>query len=381
MSASTYEFLLPSTLILLGLGFLVSGWSWKIRPALSWGLAYLLWAACELLLISGHARYSDLQLSLAQTAFLLSIFFQMHGLQDQAGEPGFAIRARLALCAVTIGLTVWLIMSPDKQWAVFALRLAMRLILTGIALAVMWRNMEHAIDRILFAVVVTMTLAITVIAAEWIQSALTGYDRSENALLLSVAQISGNVLAIVFALAALLAVILKVMERYKEEALTDPLSGLANKRRFDAFSQTEWQRAIHMRRPLSLLMIDVDMFKTFNDTYGHAAGDRCLVRVAGIIASCARRPNSLCARFGGEEFAVILPDTPSSGATTAANLICDAVRAAAIPHQGSPFGIVTVSIGGITMLPSGLSNERLVDTADANLYKAKAKGRNCVEVS
>jgi len=162
-------------------------------------------------------------------------------------------------------------------------------------------------------------------------------------------------------------------------ASTDPLTGLANRRRFDQVLSTEWRRGLRDHTPLSLLMIDVDLFKAFNDNYGHPKGDSCLKQVAEAAQDIVARPGDLVARFGGEEFAVILPNTGSEGAARLATEICEAMRMRRLPHRGNPFGIVTVSVGCATLTPAfGLHAVNLVESADQSLYTAKHLGRNQV---
>lgn len=162
-------------------------------------------------------------------------------------------------------------------------------------------------------------------------------------------------------------------------ASRDPLTGLANRRKFDDVRETEWQSAAQERQSLSLLMIDIDMFKAYNDTYGHQAGDHCLVRVAQAISRSIRRYSDFCARIGGEEFVVLLPGTSISGAKKAAEDICHAIRALGIDHVNSPHGVVTASVGLATTIPSGEDTGGLFDAADDALYRAKDKGRNRIE--
>jgi diguanylate cyclase (GGDEF)-like protein len=162
-------------------------------------------------------------------------------------------------------------------------------------------------------------------------------------------------------------------------ALTDALTGLANRRKFDQAFNGEWRRGLRDHRPISLLMIDVDLFKSYNDTYGHPRGDNCLKQVAEAAQDVVGRPGDLVARFGGEEFAVILPNTTSEGALQLAAEIGDAMRARKLPHSGNPFGIVTVSVGCATMVPAfGQHAVNLIELADEALYKAKHGGRNQV---
>ncbi len=162
-------------------------------------------------------------------------------------------------------------------------------------------------------------------------------------------------------------------------SITDALTGLANRRRFDQCLATEWRRGLRDGKPLSLLMIDADLFKSYNDIYGHLQGDNCLKQIAEVALDVVTRPGDLVSRFGGEEFAVILPNTGSEGAMQIAHKICAALRERQIPHQGSHPGIMTVSAGCATMVPSlGQRDVSLVEIADAALYKAKRSGRNQV---
>lgn len=166
------------------------------------------------------------------------------------------------------------------------------------------------------------------------------------------------------------------------QAVTDPLTGLANRRRFDEALAGEWRRAGRTAAPLSLLFFDADRFKLYNDTYGHAQGDLCLIALARTIRTTAGRAGDLAARFGGEEFVLLLPETDLTGALALAERIRAAVEALAMPHTGNPpRDVVTVSIGVATAHPGGVpapEAEDLVRRADAALYRAKSGGRNRV---
>jgi diguanylate cyclase (GGDEF)-like protein len=165
-------------------------------------------------------------------------------------------------------------------------------------------------------------------------------------------------------------------------ASIDGLTGIANRRALDSRFAQMWRWAIRVRAPLALLMIDLDHFKQFNDFYGHHAGDQCLQNVAGVLTSHARRPQDLVARFGGEEFAVLLPHTTLDGARNLAEEIRMATIELAIDHQVSPWGRVTLSIGCAAATPSrGEDRFDLLELADGALYRAKEAGRNCVETS
>ncbi len=165
-----------------------------------------------------------------------------------------------------------------------------------------------------------------------------------------------------------------------ELAATDALTGVANRRRFDEMLDREWRRAMRSHAQLSMLLIDVDHFKLFNDQYGHLMGDTCLHAIATAIASSVRRPGDLVARYGGEEFAVILPDTDGSGAMEIAARVREGIAALAMPHIGNRSGHVTVSIGSAEAVPNrSTASSVLVEAADAALYEAKRLGRDRTE--
>lgn len=165
-------------------------------------------------------------------------------------------------------------------------------------------------------------------------------------------------------------------------AVVDGLTGLANRRRFDERLLEEWSRAYREKTSLGLLMIDIDHFKAFNDTYGHQAGDECLHTVAVVLAGEAQRPSDLAARYGGEEFAILLPNTDAAGCARIGERIRRAIRETAIAHRGNaPFGIVTASIGGAVCRPGSerpLEHASLIEAADRALYAAKDGGRDRV---
>ena len=161
-------------------------------------------------------------------------------------------------------------------------------------------------------------------------------------------------------------------------ALSDGLTRLANRRRFDEHLSDEWQRLARDRQPLSLILCDLDHFKRYNDTFGHPAGDRCLIRVARALLNGPQRPADLVARYGGEEFAVILPNTDTHGAWRIAQKIHDNIRALKIEHAPeNEEKYVTVTMGVSTVVPGHSSTaQMLVQASDLALYHAKQQGRN-----
>lgn len=170
-------------------------------------------------------------------------------------------------------------------------------------------------------------------------------------------------------------------KKLKELTIIDSLTGIANRRKFDEYLESEWLRLAREKAPLSLILCDIDHFKLYNDTYGHQAGDRCLQKVARAIQKSVKRPADLTARYGGEEIAVVLPNTTPEGAETLARNICRQVQSLHIPHINSPVDLyVTLSLGvaGCIPSPTSCSVRSLIQKADSNLYQAKERGRNRV---
>lgn len=164
-------------------------------------------------------------------------------------------------------------------------------------------------------------------------------------------------------------------------AMKDGLTGLANRRAFDDALEHEVRRAQRDNKRVSLIMLDVDFFKKFNDTYGHLAGDECLRALARAVAGSLGRSEDLAARYGGEEFAVIMPGAETEGALQVAEEIRQAVMALNIRHAGNASGVVTISLGVATIAPGaehGADQKSLIKQADERLYQSKSNGRNCV---
>ncbi|MCX5849312.1 MAG: diguanylate cyclase [Deltaproteobacteria bacterium] len=159
----------------------------------------------------------------------------------------------------------------------------------------------------------------------------------------------------------------------------DGLTNIYNRRKFDETLELEWKRAVRSKRPLSLIMSDVDHFKGYNDHYGHAAGDDCLRRVSRGLKDMLQRPADLLARYGGEEFAVILPETDYNGAIYIAATLINGIGELNISYPHSPVaGYVTISIGVATAITgnNGGTPLQLIEAADSMLYAAKENGRN-----
>ena len=162
----------------------------------------------------------------------------------------------------------------------------------------------------------------------------------------------------------------------------DGLTGLSNRRHFDEYLELEWRRSLRDQTQLSLLMIDVDYFKSYNDSFGHVEGDEALRKVAAAIRDASARPSDLPARYGGEEFVLVLPNTSPGGARLLAEKLRQTVAALKIPHNTPTEGCgLTISIGLATMVPqAGTDCRLLISAADRGLYLAKNNGRNQVGI-
>ena len=164
----------------------------------------------------------------------------------------------------------------------------------------------------------------------------------------------------------------------RELTLTDGLTGVSNRRAFDETLDTEWRRCARAQVPMSLILVDIDHFKHFNDAYGHPAGDACLQQAGAALQRSALRPQDLVARYGGEEFAILLPHEDIAGAEAVAKRVLDEIAAMGVAHGHSSTGpLITVSMGVASLTPSErMEPGQLVKNADALLYEAKARGRN-----
>ncbi|MBK1649409.1 diguanylate cyclase [Rhabdochromatium marinum] len=168
--------------------------------------------------------------------------------------------------------------------------------------------------------------------------------------------------------------------RLRQQAVLDTLTSIPNRRFFIENLVDEFRRGRRQRTPLSLIICDIDNFKSYNDTFGHPAGDRCLQAVAQTLSDGLKRGGDFCARYGGEEFVVVLPDTPLANAAQVAEDLREAVAGLGMRHPGSDFDCVTISMGVATDDPCYPDHEALIRQADEALYQAKALGRNRVEV-
>ena len=171
-----------------------------------------------------------------------------------------------------------------------------------------------------------------------------------------------------------------LQRKLEEYSFQDGLTGVANRRMFDKVMEESWYDALRQRRPLSLLLIDIDYFKQYNDLHGHLQGDECLRQVGEVLASAALRPKDFVARFGGEEFVMVLPETPAESAARVADRCRNLLLKKQIPHGDSRAGqLVTISIGVGTIVPGREDDlNTFLDDVDQKLYQAKRDGRNRV---
>jgi diguanylate cyclase (GGDEF)-like protein len=166
-------------------------------------------------------------------------------------------------------------------------------------------------------------------------------------------------------------------QKLEQLSITDSLTGVANRRRFDEVLDLEWTRANRAQQPITLGILDIDWFKLYNDNYGHQAGDDCLRKVSAVLTANICRKGDLVARYGGEEFVFIIPGMNAQHALKVSEKICKDIEALAIPHKKSIFGHLTVSIGVTSITPQSSQNAyMLIKVADEALYEAKNLGRN-----
>lgn len=174
--------------------------------------------------------------------------------------------------------------------------------------------------------------------------------------------------------------LIHLQKELEELSFKDGLTGVANRRMFDSIMEAEWANARRNQQPLSLIMFDIDYFKQYNDHYGHIQGDHALQQVGSILSAAAARPRDFFARFGGEEFIMVLPETDEEAARMIAEKCRAMVFNAQIPHEKSQIGsTLTVSLGVSTMIPSQQDESiSFIEEVDKRLYQAKQQGRNCI---
>ncbi|HEY0268222.1 MAG TPA: diguanylate cyclase, partial [Methyloradius sp.] len=174
--------------------------------------------------------------------------------------------------------------------------------------------------------------------------------------------------------------LITLQKELEELSFKDSLTGAANRRMFDSILEVEWANARRNNQPISLIMFDIDYFKQYNDEYGHIQGDECLKKVTKALSQAATRPRDFFARFGGEEFVLVLPETDAESAKKVAERCRSLIFKEQIPHEKSQVSqILTLSLGVGTIIPTH-SDEPItfIEAVDRRLYQAKQKGRNCV---
>ncbi len=215
---------------------------------------------------------------------------------------------------------------------------------------------------------------------ERLRAAIQQASRGDLSVRLGEMGLSSEMRSIANAFDTMAAALGEANAQLEKLATIDPLLDIANRRKFDEVMSTEWLRARRAGKPLAMLMIDLDRFKSFNDRYGHPAGDECLQRVVKAVDRALRRPGDLLARYGGEELVCVLPETDLEGAIVVSESIRANVYDEKITHKDGIDARVTVSVGVAVAVPDAiLSAEDLLDAADRSLYAAKDSGRNCVE--
>lgn len=174
--------------------------------------------------------------------------------------------------------------------------------------------------------------------------------------------------------------LVSLQKELEKLSLNDSLTGVANRRMFDSRMEMEWASARRNNQPLSLIMIDIDYFKQYNDHYGHIQGDRCLIRVAQVLSAAATRPRDFFARFGGEEFVLVLPEADAKSASKMAERCLNLILKEQIPHEKSAVSpVLTISLGVGTTIPSNKDEPiGFIEEVDKRLYQAKQRGRNCI---
>jgi len=286
---------------------------------------------------------------------------------DSSGTPryyGFTtLGAQVSDAYVVVGVPAEEVLGPVRGFVIGNLLLFA--VAAGLIFVVLWFGLGYWVLRPLRRLLATMTEV----------------RRGDLTCRVGVAEGTVEMVRIAQSFDDMLAELQQADARLRRQSDIDGLLGIANRRAFDETLAQEWARAVRDVSVTSLLMIDVDYFKNYNDSYGHQAGDRCLKQIADAIAAAVKRPGDLVARYGGEEFGVLLPGTDAAGADEVARAIQNEVAQRAIPHAASSVSDrITVSIGISTVTPTpGLRQESLVHAADRALYRAKQGGRNrCV---
>jgi len=310
-------------------------------------------------------------------------------------------------CAATLPLMLFLL-TPEKRntraAGALVVDIACGSLLVAAALAVFWQT-KYPLLFLLFPPLVAVLFRFKLAGAIYgtsvvvvLAAAFTAEDRGPFALFPGATPTERVMLFQIFGLVIFASCVplgFSIEDRHRLEgtlkqanqklgdlAVLDSLTGVHNRRGFDASMESEWASARASGGDLSLLYLDIDFFKRFNDTYGHQLGDDCLRAVAGTLVESVRGTGDCVARYGGEEFVILLPATSAASARATADRIAAIIQDLKIPHRESPFGIVTASFGIATVRPSNDGNPNgLIHLADNALYAAKQGGRNRIETT
>jgi len=353
---------------------------WDLGATALWGAAMLLGALGFILMGLDQGSMPWVADGLGTAAFLGAM-----GLSWAAARV-FARRASRAWMAAA-GAGLWLVTAPlhsgSPRW--LALSCLMGATYIFATAAELWRLRRERLPSRPAAVVLLLVHG-TVYSARGAYALVHGEAGAWSDAITVGMMLESllNTIGIAFILLAMMKerVELRTAEQLRALALQDPLTGIGNRRSFDEQLEQEVRRARRMQALVALLMIDVDHFKAFNDAFGHLQGDTCLRAVAGAIAGLVRRPGDLATRYGGEEFAVLLPGTDLAGAAVLAESMRAAVVALALHHLAE-YGVVTISIGVAALRPGSEEDAgaALVRAADEALYAAKGDGRNRVHTA
>lgn len=346
--------------------------------AIAVGLFFILVGACSWLFLTGPAFRSWLEVYLIQGAslfFVLAMTLKRQFRRYHQFYTGLA--AWLAL--VGMAMATALIAEPAiRQYANYSV-LYLTVSIYGLALMPLRAALGCGLLAMLTVVKLLLWLELPV---DWLQ--FSQYFFAANVMGVLLGYLLEHRERTLFLTGRLLelekAELDHVTRRLGKQSQEDPMTQLANRRYFNEVYQQEWDRGRRSGQPLSLIFIDVDHFKKYNDHYGHLEGDTCLIAVAGVLAAQVRRAGDLAVRYGGEEFVILLPNTPLDGALRVANKVLSSVDALNMPHAASttePY--VTVSVGVASTKPdAALRALDLLEAADNALYEAKEGGRHRV---
>lgn len=290
------------------------------------------------------------------------------------------VRVYATLIAAAMGAVTWfLLVQPDLNARIFIVNLGLGAIAALLAAQLWSLPRPHLVDRLMLgtAILSAANYLVRPAAIAWLMNGFGSYEISQQSIYWTTMQFSQAMISIVFALNLMVAIAIDLVAEVKREASIDKLSGVLNRRGFESAANRELQHCHDGRRPVSLLIADLDHFKQVNDTWGHAAGDK-VISLFGAQISKLARPGMVAGRLGGEEFAVLMPGLDAGSA----RLFAETLRASLCAHGGAdlPGGLIpTVSIGVCQDEP-GADLYDLLNKADEALYDAKRAGRNRVRV-